>query len=333
MNIKDVASLAKVSPATVSRYINQSDSIAPDTAARIAKVLKISGYEANKHLPRSGLKSNPTIGIMIPSLKNPVFADIVAAIQLRARHFGYSTLILDTQYDTTLEYQCIATFIRHRVAGVILTTSEAQNNSALDLLKEFEFPYCLLHSMPSRNEPSVFIDNYQAGVDVANALFHIGHRRFGMVTGLFSSSDRAQARFAGFNDALNTLKCPLTHLLEVDQSQLEPFELHHDTQSQKLLPPTAWFCSNDLLALKTIKALNNQGLLVPEDVSVVGFDGMDIGKMMTPPLASVRVPHQQMGKCAVDILFNNQRSTVLPHQIKLPYKLTLMGTVQSQQPE
>ncbi|WP_373953736.1 substrate-binding domain-containing protein [Vibrio pomeroyi] len=327
MNIKDVAVLAGVSPATVSRFVNTPESVASATAQKIERVIDTTGYRIDRKSQAIELNKNPTIGVLIPSLLNPVFSEVVAGIQQRARHFGYSTLVVDTQYDSEQEQQAAIDLIRQRVEGVILTIADVTDNAALELLRSFKFPYCLLHNQSVENEPCVFVDNYQAGKDVAQKILEYGHTKIGMVTGHFASSDRAKKRYEGFKQGLKDRGVELSQLLEVDQNKLIPFT----TSEMRLLSaecsPTVWFCSNDLLALKTMNALKSTGRRIPQDVSVVGFDGMGLGQLVSPNLSTVAVPHFDMGKMAVDILFNAKTGSIKRREFALKYELQMKGSL------
>ncbi|ASA56973.1 hypothetical protein BSQ33_15565 [Vibrio gazogenes] len=366
MNIKDIAALANVSPATISRYFNGNELICHQTRERIEKVVHLTGYHPKQKSTRVALNHNPTIGVLIPSLLNPVFAEIVAGIQARARHFGYSTIIIDTEYHQAREHQAVVDFIRQRVSGVILTVASIDNNQALSLLKEFNFPLSLVHNQFTADDATVYVNNYQAGWDVADHLLKLGHHKLGMVAGQFNRSDRAQLRYEGFKARIAQDKqARLLTLLEIDPMADAPFtdleqslthrfglnndplnndpsnydssnnaSLNHAPSNTPLFNnpsfnnrPSAWFCSNDLIALKLIRHLRHTGIRVPEETSVVGFDGMSLGQITYPALATVKVPHLQMGHLAVDLLLNSKHHTALPRQRELPYELSLTGTV------
>lgn len=332
MNIKDVAALAGVSPATVSRCLNNTGPLSADARARVEKVIALTGYDVNQASKQVDLNHNPTIGVMIPSLLNPVFSEIVAGIQQRARHFGYSVIVVDTQYERSRERQAIIDLIRQRVTGVILTTASVENNEALSLLREFHFPFCLVHNQ-SPNEPCVYVDNYQAGWDVADKLLALGHRKIGMVAGRFKSSDRAKQRYLGFTERLNQQSSLLPMpLVEVDQYALTPFDQTQGSFFDSSSAPTAWFCSNDLLALKLVNHLKAKGISIPDSVSVVGFDGMALGQILYPPLATIQIPHHTMGLYAVDLLFNSKHKTTLPLSRQLDYQPHFVGTMAECQP-
>lgn len=331
MNIKDIAELASVSSATVSRYFNERQSLSQETQGRIQKVIEVTGYNPKRVSNKVDINRNPTIGVLIPSLLNPVFAEIVAGIQQRARHFNYSVIIIDTDYQPERERNAVVDLIRQRVSGVIMTVANPNNCAALELLQEFHLPVSLVHNQthPETNAyryPAVFVNNYQAGWDVATQLLAKGHRQLGMIAGQFNRTDRAQKRYEGFRDCINNNpQATLDTVLEIDPTVTNPFT---DT-NQTAFPSdiTAWFCSNDLIALQLTNYLLRHGRLVPEQVSVVGFDGMSIGQITYPPLATVKVPHHQMGIIAVDLLLNSRHHATLSLHSELNYELSLSGTV------
>ncbi|SHO58701.1 LacI family DNA-binding transcriptional regulator [Vibrio quintilis] len=330
MNIRDVAELAGVSPATVSRLLNQTGRVSASARERIEKVIQTTGYAPGRQSGRIEVNHNPTIGVLIPSLLNPVFSEIMAGIQERARHFGFSVMIADTGYERERERQAVVDLIRQRVAGVILTVASVENNEALSLLKEFSFPFCLVHNRSEEDEPSVFVDNYQAGYDVAAQLIAAGHTRLGMVAGRFQVSDRAKQRYAGFQSRIDAGEMAISEaLIEVDPCEDAPFDASRLLSMHRQV--TAWFCSNDLLAMKLMHYFSRQGIRVPEEISVVGFDGMSFGQLVSPPLATVRVPHRMMGNCAVDLLFNSRHHTGLNLQRQLRYEVNLSGSVMTRQ--
>ncbi|GEA61214.1 substrate-binding domain-containing protein [Vibrio comitans] len=326
MNIKDVAALSGVSPSTVSRYLNQPVSVAKGTAEKIERVIALTGYNAAKQDKKVEMSKNPTIGVVISSLLNPVFSEVVAGIQRRAQHFGYSTIVIDTQYNSEQEMQAVADLIRLRVEGVVMTVANSANNRALAVLKDFNFPYCLVHNQ-STQAPCVYVDNYQAGRDVALKLIELGHQKVGMITGSFQSSDRAKKRYQGFRDGLVEQGIQLSDLLEVDQNKLDSFGKQETQVMTADDAPTAWFCSNDLLALKAINAARELELNVPSDVSIIGFDGMSLAQLITPGLATVSVPHLRMGQVAVDILFNAKAGSKLATSLAMEYELQMNGSL------
>lgn len=174
------------------------------------------------------------------------------------------------------------------------------------------------------------MDNYQAGYDVVAQLIAAGHTRLGMVAGRFQVSDRAKQRYAGFQSRIDAGEMAISEaLIEVDPCEDAPFDASRLLSMHRQV--TAWFCSNDLLAMKLMHYFSRQGIRVPEEISVVGFDGMSFGQLVSPPLATVRVPHRMMGNCAVDLLFNSRHHTGLNLQRQLRYEVNLSGSVMTRQ--
>ncbi len=327
MTIKDVARLAEVSVTTVSRYMNGHKKMSAQTASRIQRIIEETGYRPN--LLGRALKSSATktIGVLVPSLSNPVFSEIIVGIQEQSRRFGYDLMILDSGYDTSRELEAVNTLLQHRVVGILLTVSNLNDNQSLSLLKQQGVPYCLVHNQGSSQHDSVYIDNFQAGEWVGDALVQSGHITFSIVSTPFSMSDRAQQRVLGFQSSLQR-----NHLDKANTIFLASTDADTLTQALAGLIPenassTAWFCTNDLLAIALLHVLRSRGKRIPEDVSVVGVDGMAIGQMLSPPLSTVRVPHRQMGAVSVENLLNRIHGSCLPGTHQLSCDLLLQGTL------
>lgn len=298
--IRDVANRAGVSVATVSRLLNGTGRVGPDAAARVQAAIAALGFRPNG-MGRS-LKSRRSrlIGVMIPSLGNPVFADAVAGIEAEARAAGFTLLFGVSNYDAAEERRAVEALLAYRVDGMILTVAAPATSPALDSLDQAGLPHVLIYNQPAptRAVPTVTVDNVAAGRAVALHMVALGHRRLGMITGALGGSDRAAARLAGFLDGARAsgLARPCVH--EVDFEAPDPDAALKAFASGPDGLPTALFCSNDWLAIATIGALTRQGLSVPGDVSVFGFDGIALGAHLNPPLATVVQPSRAMGGIA-----------------------------------
>ncbi|PWC40339.1 LacI family DNA-binding transcriptional regulator [Azospirillum sp. TSO22-1] len=295
--IRDVAARAGVSISTVSRVLNGFTSIAPDTSERVRDAIEALGFRPNR-LGRS-LKAarTHTIGVLVPSLRNPVFADCVAGIQIACAVAGYSVLIASSDYDAERERAAVETFLSHQVEGLILTVADADDSRCLDALDEAEAPYVLVYNQPCGPRPFVSVDNVAAARAMVERIVALGHRRVGMVAGRFLQSDRSRLRHEGYRAALADAGLPSGPLVEVDfaDTRLAQHLAHHMTTAD---PPTALFGSNDMVALAVIRALRDLGLSVPDDVSVTGFDGVEIGALVSPSLATLVQPSRALGEAA-----------------------------------
>nr|WP_277346058.1 substrate-binding domain-containing protein [Sneathiella chinensis] len=268
------------------------------------------------------------MGVVIPSLSNPVFSDAVSGINEAARAEGYRLMFTSTEYNRAEEVEAVSSLLEYRVDGLILTVADAEEAPALDLLEAAGVPYTLLYNQSGRSaRPAVTIDNVAAGREVAQHLLALGHQRLGMVSGSFSASDRAMARRDGFTAEIVARGFPAPRVLEVDFVNSEVEEALVLLMRDRDTAPTALFCSNDLLAISVIGALERIGLNVPEDVSVLGFDGIAIGTHLHPTLTTVVQPSRDMGQTATRQLLACLQGGSDPDTMILPYRLQIGESV------
>lgn len=320
--IRDVARRAGVSTATVSRLINGSGPVGAATAARVRDAIDALDFRLNGVGRSLKTAHTRTLGVVIPSMTNPVFADAVAGIDEAARAAGYALMFTSTEYDPAREQEAVASLLGNRVDGLILTVADPARSAVLDRLDAAGTPYVLTYNQPgAHGRPTVTVDNVAAGRAVASHLAALGHARLAMVSGRFRASDRAVARQEGFRAgaAAHGLARPATaemSFLETDAaSVLRPLFADPATA------PTALFCSNDLLAIAVIGALGRLGLAVPGAVSVVGFDGIAIGTHLHPTLATVVQPSREMGRAATRQLLGRLAGQSAPESVLLPHRL------------
>ena len=322
--IRDVARLANVSVATVSRLVNKSGNVGAKSAERIERAIAELGFRPNA-VGRS-LKTARTkaLGIVIPSISNPVFAETVAGISEQARALGYNLMLTVTDYDLEGEQTAVGALLGYQVDGLILTVADPDNSPSLDMLETASVPYVLVYNQPSaRARPTVTVDNVAAGRDVARAFASAGHRRLGMIAGSFQASDRSRARQAGFALELEAAGFGPPVIREVEFVDSDMDEVTADLFQAQCQAPTALFCSNDLLAISVIGALRRRGLRVPDDVSVIGFDGISAGTHLSPTLATVVQPSREMGRVAARQLLGHLSGQAPPETVLLPHHLRL----------
>lgn len=322
--IRDVAKHAGVSVATVSRYVNRSGTLREETAGRVSRAIAELGFRPN--IVGRSLKTSTTraLGVVIPSLSNPVFADAVSGIGQTARAEGYNLMFMATDYDLDAEMQTVRTLLDYRIDGLILTVGDPDESPVLDLLEQTKTPYILIYNQVSTSlRPTVTVDNVAAGHDAAEVLIRLGHRRLGMIAGSFSASDRARARRDGFIKAVRAAALVEPVIREVDFVTMNVDTILDDVLKDKSTAPSALFCSNDLLAISLIGALGRRGLRVPDDISVIGFDGIAVGSHQHPTLATVVQPSRGMGQTAARQLLDclnggdAPSGAVLPHMLRL----------------
>ncbi len=323
VTIRDVAEHAGCSVSTVSRVLNGVGRIGEETQQRVREAATQLDFRFDPIGRSLQSRRTRTIGAMIPTLSNPVFAEAINGVQLAARRRGYQLLLACSNYAPEAEREALTTLLSHRVDGLVLTVSDAEDSAAVNIALNAGAPFVLIFNHPSEKLPAVAFDNRTAARDVAERMLELGHRDAAFVAGRFRSSDRSKQRYLGFCDGYEDAGAPRPALAEVDYDAPG-----HRAPLERLLAErphlTALFCSNDVLALKVIGDLRALGRRVPDDLSVVGFDGVEIGALVEPTLATVATSCDRMGAEAADRLINvveqssepQDTTLLLPHEFR-----------------
>lgn len=304
VSIHMVAARAKCSIATVSRVINGTAQTSDAVRGRVEEAIAALGYRPSEIGRSLKTRKTRTVGIVVPSFTNPVFASSIAGVEEVARAYGRSVLLSATEYHSEREEEIVETFLANQVEGLVLTVANADDSVALDRLDAAKVPYVLLYNQPMRTSRyAVTVDNVAGAKDLVRQLIAFGHTRLAFVAGRFQTSDRSLLRYRGCVEAMRDAGLGMPELLEVDYVGDQPEELDAlAAELRKLDRPTALVCSNDLLAIAVIAASRKVGMRVPDEVSVAGFDGVAIGKMIEPSLATIEQPTRAMGIRAMEIL-------------------------------
>lgn len=329
VTIRTVAERAGCSIATVSRVINRSAPTSADVEARVRAAIDELGFRPSEIGRALKTLKARTVGVVIPSLTNPVFAASVAGMQAAARERRHTLLLTATDYDPSAEAELVETLVAQNVAGLVLTVACASHNATLDLLEAESIPFVLVHNEPEGDaRAAVCVDNGAATSALTGAMIAAGHRRIAYLAGRFATSDRSLRRYEGYRAAMEKAGLMAAPPLELDYLGDAP---SHAAALAGLFgaksPPTAALCSNDLLALSVTGALRDLGIRVPDDVSVAGFDGIALGRAMSPSLATVDTPTRRMGEQAVELLFEMIETGAAPRVERLAFSLRPGGTL------
>jgi LacI family repressor for deo operon, udp, cdd, tsx, nupC, and nupG len=298
-SILDVAKAADVSVATVSRVLNDPGKVSEDTRERVHAAITALGYQPNLSARNLRTQRSKVLGVVLPTLLNPVFAECLSGIAAAASAAGYAIQPFFSDYLVAREEHAVNLLMAGNAEGVILVVSNPDTSPALRRLYADGRPYVLAYNLHPHH-PCVTVDSEEAMIEMVACLADIGHRRIAMVTGHLEASDRAQQRCRGYQRAMlaaGLQPLPITEVSFVDADI--------DTISRLLQPdarPTALIGSNDLIAIRCLRAAQLCGLRVPEDISVVGFDGIGLGADLYPQLATVKQPNQDIGLHCVQLL-------------------------------
>lgn len=319
--IKDVAKLAGVSIATVSRVFNQHPLVSEPTRERVHAAATELSYWPNE-VARSLITSRTqALGVLLPDLHGEFFSELIRGVDLTAREFGYHLLFSRTSARPDALMTALRT-IRGRVDGLIVMTPDVD---AHDALKECagRTPTVLLDPEVSIGGcHSLSIANADGARQMTEHLLKMGHRRIAMITGPAKNID-AQQRLAGHRGALIAAGAPHGPELEVcggftERSGYDAMQ----TLIASRMRPDAVFVANDHMAVGALCALQDAGMRVPDDLALVGFDDIPIARYLTPPLTTVRVDTFDLGERAVHLLVRQgQVRPARKHHEVLPTRL------------
>ncbi len=301
-SMKDVAKLAGVSGATVSRVINGSMPV--DTATRERVQLAIQKLDYRPNLLAKGLrsKSGHLIGLVLPEIVHYTFASFVQYIEECCVDSGYNLIIGNHKNNPDLEESFIDNLIRRHVDGIIFSRV-SDDSRALQLLGGADVPVVVVdRTLDSEKVASVVLDNRRAGMLAGEHLAALGHKQIACVTGPLRIA-LCRERLHGFVEALSAagIGLPQERIIEGDfkfEAGLRAAEaLFADRQG-----PTAIWAQNDLMAVGLMRYLNCRGILVPGDVAIVGMDDVSLATMISPSLTTVVQPFAKMSSEAVGLL-------------------------------
>jgi LacI family repressor for deo operon, udp, cdd, tsx, nupC, and nupG len=322
MNIQEVARKAGVSVATVSRAFNAPQLVSITTRERVLHVARLKGYVPNASARTLRTSRSRVLGVLLPTLSNPVFAECLEGVAEAAHASGYSIIPMTTNYDAALETRCAALLQAANVDGLLLVVSNPGTSQALRLLQRARSPYVLLYNKHP-GHPCVTSDGEAAVAEIVAHLVSLGHRSLVMVSGQLSASDRAQQRYRGFLQGLKKARLTGPALIEVPFMESAVDQLVARLRQPRR--PTALVCSNDLLALRCLRAAQLAGLRVPGDISIVGFDGIAIGLDTMPMLSTIAQPNSLAGEVGVQMLVKSidrrtrptpRESVILAHHFR-----------------
>jgi DNA-binding LacI/PurR family transcriptional regulator len=303
-DLKDVAHLAGVSRATAARAFATPEVVREATREQVFAAARTLNFRPNRLGRQFRLQATRMLGVVVPNLLNPVFAEQFQAMERAARQHGYNLLLATTDYDGAREAEVVEDLLRQRVDGLVLTVTDAHDNPLLDALSREATPFVLAYHQPSRADFSaVSVDN-RAGMQLATEhLLQLGHSHIGMVAGPALQSDRARLRYQGYCDAMQARGLEPMAVLEMPA--------HTRADLSVLAPhlrgpgaPTALVCSNDLLAISVIAELRRGAHQVPRHMSVIGFDGIALGTQIHPSLCSVVQPIEALAQAVIGQLLN-----------------------------
>lgn len=327
VTIKDIARRCRVSPATVSRVLNDFPHVRPDIRARIQEEMRRVGYRRNGVARSLVLMKTRTIGLVLSDITNPFYAQIAKGIEEQATQYNYSTVLCSTDNLPERQHEYIQILLERRVDGLILGSVRLREPE-LEAMARGGFPVVLVNRrLRSSRVDCVVVDNYGGARQLVEYLVRLGHRRIAHIRGPLQFST-GYDRFRGYRDALRAQALPLDLRLVV----VGAFRYADGRAAARRLltgsvHPTAIFAGNDLMALGALEALAETGVRVPEDIAVVGFDDVEPSSYRAIGLTTMSQRISEMARLAVDLLVERiERGRRDPRQIVLPSHLVVRGS-------
>ncbi len=302
MNIREVALRARVSTATVSRTINGSDKVTPETKERVQRAIEELGFYPNTWARALGSGRSSLYGLIISDITNPFFPELVKSFEDIAVQNGQEVLVANTNYDSARMENCVSRMLQRKVDGVAIMTSEMDAR----LIKEFQsrdIPLVFLDTGTAENLTSNIMVDYAAGVDAAvEHIVGLGHTEIAFISGPMMLRS-ARVRREAFIGCLQKRGIG-ADWIEEGNHQVDG---GHDAMARLLARktrPTAVLASNDMTAIGALGAIHERGLRVPEDISIVGFDDIQISAFTQPALTTVRLSRDEIARVAFRALYS-----------------------------
>jgi LacI family repressor for deo operon, udp, cdd, tsx, nupC, and nupG len=315
-NIRDVARLAGVSVATVSRALSNPEKVSPESLDKVHKAIAEVGYRPNMLARNFRSARAYAVVVLVPDIANPFYSLFIRALEDRAHQKGYAVLLGDTRGTPEREMEYIRRVETRLADGIVQlrpSSEKSQNNIPADV------PCVNACGCEYTTGPAIRIDNRGAAKSMVNYLISLGHKRIGVISGL-KDNPHAIDRLEGYKEALAEAGIPFEKDLvaEGDFTMWSGLNAAFQFCNMKNRP-TAIFSMNDEMAIGAMQTLKNQGFKIPEDISVTGFDDIAYAKYSDPSLTTISQPAEEMGKMAMDMLLKviegeplSQRECVLP---------------------
>lgn len=325
--LADVARLARVSTATVSRALSLPHKVKPRTLLRVQQAVQTLGYVAHGAARALASRRTRTIGAVIPTLDNAIFANTTHALQKTLGEAGYTLLLATHEFDAAVEVRATRALIERGIDGLVLLGT-SHDAAIFRMIEMNRIPYVLTWALDGSGvHPCVGFDNRTAAAQLAGYLLGIGHREFAMIAGITAHNERARERVEGVHQALAAkgMRLPAHRLVE------KPFTPGAGREGLREVTraaprPTAVICGNDILALGASAECQALGIAVPQHISITGFDDMEIASLVTPGLTTVRFPTAELGVYAAQHLLHKLAGKAVALRRELPVELIVRGT-------
>jgi LacI family transcriptional regulator len=319
VTIVEVAKKAGVSPATVSRVVANYGYVADKTRKKVLAAVKELGYHPNTIARSMVTKSTRTIGLVVTDITNPFFAQLARGVEAVTWQNGYTLILANTDEDSQRERAIILTLQEKRVDAIIIVPASSEDSSHLEELVKSGLPVVLLdRGVKNLVVDTVMVDNEDGAFRAVSHLIDLGHSRIGIILDNPNITTNVE-RLSGYKRAITT------HGLQLEQKLIQSCQYTrqsaYELVRRMIQPPnrpTALFTTNNFMTIGAIKAVNENGMNIPGDIALVGFDDLEWSQLNYPQLTAVAQPVSEMGNLAGQrILARLKNENTPPMEIRL----------------
>ncbi|MBW4565076.1 MAG: LacI family transcriptional regulator [Mojavia pulchra JT2-VF2] len=325
ISIEDIARKAGVSHTTVSRALRDSPLISPQVREEIKKIAREMNYVPNAIAQSLQTQRTNTIGVVVTSIADPFYAEVVEGIEQVARSAGLSVLLTASHRDFEEEIAAIDNFHRRRVDGILVTDSRISKHDRAQV-GQIAVPTVLINSQ-TEEQPEMFhsvtIDDFLGARLAVEHLISLGHTSIGYI-GVGDRSKSNQLRLEGYQMALSEAGLPQktdwVAISDEDYTRTSDVDTGRKMLSKLATTGlTGIFCYNDMVAIGALLTCQELDISVPQDLSIVGFDGIALGRYVTPPLTTVSQPMLEIGGCAMRMLLDLLEGKSVENRVLTPF--------------
>ena len=303
-SLQEVARRARVSIATVSRVLNKSEKVVPETRAAVEKALHELGYRPSRVARRLRMKDGRAhlVGLIIPDIQNPFYAEIARGVEDAAYAAEYALLLCNSDENPEKERFYLEVMRSESVDGIVLPPFDDRDAAVIDIAATGMPVVCVDRSMVKLQTDLVEVDNHRGAFEAVSHLLDKGHKNIGLIEGRAHVSTSRERR-RGYLDALAERGVAVRKdLMRSGDFKQESGRVLANELLTLRKPPTALFVCNNLMTVGALAAIHQRGLRVPQDVAIVGFDDLPWAEALDPPLTVVRQPAYDVGRQAMELL-------------------------------
>lgn len=320
--IRDLAQAAGVSVTTVSQILNgKGQRFSSETQLHVLKLQKELNYVPDFNARNLILKSSQSIGVLVPNIGNPFFSTFIKGIQATARELQYIPLIFGANHDEKIESYYLEKMIERATGGLIIASASITTETIDSTLKKNGIPYLLMDQNPIVDGDRVQTNDFEGGQLAAQHLLTLGHQKFA-ITMPSEPTANLLRRLAGFKETIITAGLLFERAVTIVYAPMTKAGGYQATRDVLASGATAIFAINDEMAIGLYRGMRQHGVAIPTDVSIMGYDNIDLDEYIDPALTTIEQPILEMGRMATKLLINRiKQPLIAPQVVNLPVRL------------